>query len=238
MQTATVCNDKTAAAPDSQSPAEALMARYKRVDLAEHGLFRTLRSRPFDHRAVWLVLTNLHMASRDVVRWLANLVANVDDDRIRAVLARQLYDESGQGDYERRHGVLFEQLLTAIEPWRPQDFSGSLLEPGRRLRTAAAALFLAPGGYPGIGLSMIGEIFAEQFDHLVGEQIRRQHDIPLPAWLTAHEQLEAGHVDDSTVIARLLPNSGADLEAAIRGADSGAKAFFAFLDELHELCFG
>lgn len=217
-------------------PAEAFAERYAAVHIDEHPLFRRLRAEPFKASALWLILANLREASAEFVRWLSAITAGVDDDRIRSVLARQLNDELGKGDYDNRHSVLFAKTLEDIAPWRPAQFTPLMLEPGRALRAQLTEYFLSPDAYEGVGASMIGEICAEQFDRLVAEQMRRQHESGPSAWVDAHEELEEGHASDSVRLARLIP-AGAASAAAERGADGTLKAFMLFLDKLYAICF-
>lgn len=227
---------KEAQGAGAAEPVEVFTRLYDTVKVKEHPLFRRLRAEPFNPPALWLVLANLREASADFVRWLSAVTAGVDDDRIRSVLARQLNDELGKGDYERRHTLLFTKTLEDIASWRPAQFVPSMLGPGRGLRAQLGEYFLSPDAYRGVGASMIGEVCAEQFDTLIAEQMRRKGELGASSWVVAHEEIEAGHAEDSTKLARLI-STGKAFDSAAQGAEDTLKAFMLFLDKLNALCF-
>jgi pyrroloquinoline quinone (PQQ) biosynthesis protein C len=224
---------------NSVTPMEALMLRYEAVSVADHPFFQRLRTEPFNAGVLWLLLVNIHEGARDFVMWLADLTARIGDNRIRSVLAKQLNDELGDGDFTRIHAVLFDQLLAGIECWRPPQFVDEMIQPGRNLGLGLTAQFLSPDPYQGVGAAMVTEIYAKKFDLCVGSEMRRQNDIKPEAltWLNVHEQLELEHAADSHNLALLIPDQGSAPKAVQHGAEATWHIFWVFLDDLHRLCF-
>src|SRR5438046_1293140 len=73
----------------------------------------------------------------------AGLVARVDHDGMRSILAKQLNDELGNGDPARAHRVLFQNMLADLEPFAPPGARDAmLLAPGRRFAEALAHNYL------------------------------------------------------------------------------------------------
>src|SRR5262249_17988264 len=67
---------------------------------------------------LWRMLANFQISiSANFARWLAGIVARVDDDRIRCILADQLNDELGRGTFERAHVQLFARMMEGLAPF-------------------------------------------------------------------------------------------------------------------------
>ncbi len=214
-------------------PAEAIVAEYEQVEVSEHAFFVGLRGRPVDLGAIWVLMANLRAGiSRDFVVWLAQTVARVDDRRIGSLLAKQLNDELGHGDFGQIHSVLLDRFVAGLEPWRPGNVRDEMLLPGRRLAEQATVLFRAPDPFEAVGALVVGEIFAKKMDRCVGDEIRRQEALSAETltWLTVHEVLEVDHADDSGELAALVPNVMPILEATWRGATAQWRILWDFLD--------
>jgi pyrroloquinoline quinone (PQQ) biosynthesis protein C len=215
------------------APAEAIVDVYERREVSSHSFFVGLRARSVDLQAIWVLVANLRAGiSRDFVIWVAETIARVDDRRIASLLAKQLNDELGSGDFAEIHSVLLDRFLLGLEPWRPHGSDDAILWPGRRLADRGNQLFAGPNAYEAIGALMVGEIFAKKMDHCLGDEIRRQNAISVHAlhWLTIHEVLEVDHADDSRDLAKLVPADEAVLAAAWRGATAQWQALWEFLD--------
>jgi hypothetical protein len=137
-------------------PAEELVRRYEEASLGEHPYFQRLACEPVDMSRLWRLIANgreaivLHFSRR-----LANVVARTEDERIRSMLAKQLNDELGNGDFAKAHRPLFDRLLAGLDPWRPQEITPDTLAPAHELGLRLEAIFYDPEPYLGIGASLV-----------------------------------------------------------------------------------
>jgi pyrroloquinoline quinone (PQQ) biosynthesis protein C len=226
----------TPAAP----PARSIVSQYQALEVADHPFFRDLRARPVDHQALWLLMANLRAGiSRDFVGWLATAIAHVQDRRIGSLIAKQLDDELGHGDFAEIHSTLLDRFVEALSRWRWRALTEpALLAPGKKMGLEMGALFNdAQEPYEAVGALIVGEIFAEKMDRCVGDEVRRQTALSNDEirWLTVHEVLETEHAGDSEALAALIPESGSALAATWRGARSQWSLLWSFLDEVHSL---
>lgn len=223
---------------DEPLPAEEIVERYHRYDLARHPYFARLARGPLDLGAVWVLVANLREGiSAHFVRWLAKTIERIDDRRISSLLAKQLNDELGNGDFERIHSVLLDRFVSELSQWRPSGTDDDLLRAGRRMADACGRPFAANEPYEGVGALVVGEVFAEKMDLCLADQMRRQSAVSKDAlaWLDLHEKLEHDHAQDSTELAVLIPKEEAVLVAAWRGAAHQWEALWQFLDDVHDI---
>lgn len=217
---------------------EDIVRQYEGAHVAGHPLFVDLASRSVDLSALWVLIANLHAGiSQNFVPWLAKTIARLEDRRISSLLAKQLNDELGNGDFAEIHSALLQRFVDGLGPWRPAGSDQDLLWPGIRLGQEGNRLFDADDPYEPLGALMIGEVFAKKMDRCLGEEIRRQNAVPADAlrWLVIHESLEVDHADDSLVLARLIPTSGTSLRATSRGAQTQWQLLWEFLDGVHSV---
>jgi pyrroloquinoline quinone (PQQ) biosynthesis protein C len=216
-----------------------VVERHEHDSLANHPYFRRLRREPVDLGKLWLLMANFRVALIEgFPRMLSSLTARVDDDRLRCVLAKQLNDELGDGDFERAHKGLFMRLLDGLEPWKPARVDEAHLAPGHALRRALEHLYMEADPYEGVGASLLVEVYGKQVDMFLGDEFRRQSavDPASLAWLHLHEVLEQDHAGESQSLARLIPD-GAPCAAAVRGAYAIAEATRAYFDAMYALSF-
>ncbi len=232
---------------DALEPAEAIVQRYEHdVLLADHPFLRRLAREPVHLGHLWLIVANFWEAIvHDFPSRLAHVLARVDDDRVRCIIAKQLNDELGEGDYARAHKPMYRTLLDALEPHRLPGGSGTLLAPGREFGRRLHQHLFADDPEEATGALMMIEIYGKQTDLRLGEEFRRQDVIGGDAtrWLRLHELLEVDHAEDSLRLARLLPRPGHGgesdraLAAAWRGAQGVVAASMAYFTALYEVCY-
>jgi pyrroloquinoline quinone (PQQ) biosynthesis protein C len=223
---------------ETLAQARDIVARFERLSVAQHPLFVSLSRDVVDMSTLWLLMANLRAGiSRDFVIWLALTIARVEDRRIGSLLAKQLDDELGKGDVEAIHSTLLDHFVDALARWRIEGAEQRLLSPGHKLLEEARAPFYAEDPYEAVGALIVGEIFANKMDRCLGDQIRRQGALSEKelTWLTLHETLEANHAEDSGELAQFVPEGGAALAAAWRGADAQWASLWRFLDRVHAL---
>jgi pyrroloquinoline quinone (PQQ) biosynthesis protein C len=216
--------------------AEAIVDEYEELEVAAHPFFVELRSRPVDLGAVWLLMANLATGiSRDFVIWLAQTIVRVEDRRIASLLAKQLNDELGSGQFDQIHSTLLQNFIVGLEPWRVAAFGEDALAPGRRLASQGSLLFRTGEVYTALGALMVGEVFAKKMDICVGTEIRRQSALSADVltWLRIHETLEVDHADDSRQLAVLIPETEAAVVESRAGAAAQWRLLWGFLDDVH-----
>jgi pyrroloquinoline quinone (PQQ) biosynthesis protein C len=225
----------TPAAPHARN----IVSEHHAREVADHPFFRDLRAGPVDHQALWLLMANLRAGiSRNFVVWLATTIAHVQDRRIGSLIAKQLDDELGHGDFAEIHSTLLDRFVEALSRWRWHGLAErALLAPGKKMGLEMGALFNAQHPYEAVGALIVGEIFAEKMDRCVGDEVRRQSALSSDEirWLTVHEVLETDHAADSDALAILVPDSGPALAATWRGARSQWDLLWRFLDDVHSL---
>jgi DMATS type aromatic prenyltransferase len=230
---------KAAPRPAPQSATE-IVRRFEEEPLSDHPFFRRLRREPPNLAALWKLMVNAEIAPiRDFARNLAQVVARVDDNRVRSILAHQLNDELGHGKFEERaHSQLFKKMVAALERFRPPGVDvEALTAPGRKLAAALHDIYFTPDGWHGVGATMVIEIFGKQVDITVGDQFRRQKEVDPKSleWLNLHEELELDHASESFDLAALVPPEA--LPSVWRGAERVWLAADAFFHEVYEVCW-
>jgi pyrroloquinoline quinone (PQQ) biosynthesis protein C len=229
------------APPRRPRTAPELVTWYENVEkCADHPLFRRLEREPPAVLPLWAILANNWVAVGDrFPRWLAALVARVDDDRVRSILAKQLDDELGHGDPTKAHRVLFQRMLADLEPYAAPGDRTALMAPGRRFAQGLAHSYLEKPQLEAIGGTLIAEVYGKQVDQVIGSLLRRQRDVDPESltWLVLHETLEEAHADESLELAEMLPCDAASQAAACRGATELAGLGFRYFDDLYEVLF-
>lgn len=226
--------------PRETAPAILIVQEYEAKDVAAHPLFQRLRAEPVNLEALWFLVANMNTGiSPNFVRWLGLTIARLPDYRVASLIAKQLDDELGRGDFQAIHSVLLERFVSGLAQWRPERAGENLLRAGERLGERSSAVFESAEPYEAVGGLMVAEIFAKKMDICLGEEIRRQ-DLVAPEalrWLEIHEVLEVDHAEDSSSLAVLVPTEGAALSATWRGARGLWDAMWSFLDEVEQLAF-
>lgn len=223
-----------------RSPVQ-LVHRYETVErVPDHPLFRRLAREPAAVAPLWTILANNWVAVGDrFPRWLAHLVARVEHDGMRSILAKQLNDELGDGDPTRAHRVLFQTMLADLEPYAPHGDRDALLGPGRRFAEGLAHNYLERPWLEAVGGTLVAEVYGKQVDQAIGALLRRQRDVD-PAsltWLVLHETLEQEHASEAIDLARMTPPSPDACAAMCRGAEQLAALGMRYFDDLYEVVF-
>ena len=98
--------------PGAPRQAESLVRHFELVErIAEHPLFERLAREQPAVAPLWTILANNWVGIGDAFpTWLASLIARLDRDDMRSILAKQLDDELGNGDPKKAHRVLFRRM--------------------------------------------------------------------------------------------------------------------------------
>jgi DMATS type aromatic prenyltransferase len=227
--------------PSRPRTAPDLVRWYENVErCTDHPLFQRLAREPAAIEPLWTILANNWVAVGDrFPRWLAALVARVDDDRVRSVLAKQLDDELGRGDPTQAHRVLFQKMLADLEPYAPAGDRDVLVVPGRRFAQGLARNYLEKPELEALGGTLVAEVYGKQVDQVVGNLLRRQHTLD-PAkltWLVLHETLEEEHANESLELAEMMSADPTTQAAVCRGAEELAALGMRYFDDIYEVVF-
>jgi hypothetical protein len=222
-------------APPPPSPSQ-LAQRCEAEPVTDHPFFLRLRREPAHAGRATTLVANLRVALVDELpRMLSSVVARVEDDRIRCLLARQLDDELGNGDWNRARRALFARLEDALAPARAMeaDAGPPVLAPGHALHVALGRIYVGADAYQGVGATLVLDAYSEQLRRFVGDELGRLASVDASslAWLSSPARQEG------QALAALVPG-GAPSDAAVRGARAAAAAVRACFDGLYELCFG
>ncbi len=214
-----------------------VVAQHERWSLIEHPYFRRLRREPVSLARLWLLMANFERAIiRDFPRRLASLTARAPTDEIRAVLADQLHDELGHGDFSRAHKGLFAKLMRGIEAH--QSDAPDALSAAAGLSGALELEYVESDPWFGVGASLLVEVFGMQVDCFINDEFARQAEVsgaPLE-WLKLHSELEVDHAGDSVRVAAMIP-AGAPEVRAVAGAEHISRAASAFFSRLYAITF-
>jgi DMATS type aromatic prenyltransferase len=217
---------------------EEMACHYEEHSLTHHPFFQRLQREQVNPQHLWLLVMNIRETATNFTRRLANIVAGIDDERIRCLLAKQLNDELGNGDVERIHRKLFDRLMTAIEPWRIESRPENMLMPGQEISDLFEEIYLHSNPYVGVGSIIVAEIYAKQFDICLGNELRKTNvDRAEIKWVTIHEELEIEHANESILLARFVADSEEGVIAARQGIEKTRLASWRFLDGLYRLCY-
>jgi len=234
--------DRRFSAPKRPARAEDMVHWLETVErCTDHPLFRRLAREPAAVTPIWTILANNWVGIGDrFPRWLAALVARVEDDRVRSVLAKQLDDELGHGDPASAHRLLFQRMLADLEPYAPPLAERErLVAPGRRLAKGLAESYLERPELEAIGGTLVAEVFGKQVDQVIGDLLRRQSELDVNrlTWLVLHETLEVDHADESLALAAMTPPDPAAHAAVCRGAENFVHLGMRYFDDIYEVLF-
>jgi DMATS type aromatic prenyltransferase len=222
-----------------EEPIERLVEFYEQQPLSLHPFFQRSSRESVNVQHMWLMFTNIYGGlSQHFPRRLAHVVASIEDEAIRAMLAEQLYEELGGGDPTRTHRRLFLKLLEALAPWKPANVTPEMDRPAARLSESLEAIYFDSQPYVGVGASIVIELLGKQVDIFIANQFRRQQAVGMASleWLTLHETLELDHADESMRMAQLI-RSESDRAAARKGGQAVHAAGWGFFDDMYALCF-
>jgi DMATS type aromatic prenyltransferase len=226
-------------ARQTQSSLEELVLHYEDHALTYHPFFQRLHREPVNPQYLWLLIMNIRETATNFTRRLANILARIEDDRIRCILAKQLNDELGNGNIERIHCKLFDRLMATVEPWQMEPFTEKLLIPGTEFSNNFEEIYLDSNPYVGVGAMIVSEIYAKQFDICLGNELRRTNvDRAGIKWVTIHEELEVEHADESFLLASFVTDSEESIVAAKRGIEKTCLTAWTFLNQLYRICYG
>jgi DMATS type aromatic prenyltransferase len=215
-----------------------MVGHHEKYSLVYHPFFQRLEREPLNLQHIWLFFTNIQEWVTHFTPRLASIIARIDDERIRCILAHQLNDEMGNGDVDRIHSKLFEHFLTTIEPWRMEHFTDEMLILGKEFSKCLEDIYLDPNPYVGMGGTIVMEIYGKQFDLWLGQELRNADvDLSKLTWLTLHEKMEIEHANESLLLAQFIDDSSYGVVATREGMNRACVTSWNFLNGLYKTCY-
>ncbi len=213
---------------------------YEASSIANHPFLQRLQREPVNIGHLWMLFVNGREGIvSHFTRRLASVVGRIDDEHIQCILTKQLNEELGNGNIAHVHRKLFDRLILALEPHKPQAVSENILAPGQELSQQLEVLYSDPNAYIGVGAAIMMEICGKQIDGVMAKEFmtRTNMDRSSLLWLHIHEEVEIEHTDEALELARLIGNSDGDKEAARQGAEMTATAMWSFFNGMYRVCF-
>ena len=232
----TIATSQTARALPSL---EKMVWHYKVNSVENHPFFQRLHREPANLTNLWLLFANFQEGIvAHFTRRLALVVAYINDDRIRCVLAKQLNEELGNGDVSHIHQIMFDRFISGLEPHQPELITTEMLAPGAKLSQSLEALYSDPNPYTGVGAAILMEIRGEQRDEIVNQELARTTlDSSVSSWFYLHGELEADHADEVMNLARQIDNSDGDKAAVLQGLERTSDVLWDFCNGMYRVCF-
>ena len=218
---------------------EKMVWHYRNLSVEDHPFFQRLHREPANLTNLWLLFANFQEGIVDhFTRRLALVVAYIDDEYIRCVLAKQLNEELGNGDVSQIHRKIFDRLTHALAPYKPEHVTTEMLLPGSRLSQDLEALYSDPNPYIGVGAAILMEVRGEQRDEIVNKELARTElDSSVLSWFYLHGELEIGHADEIIKLAHQIDNSDGDKAAVLQGLEMTSDVLWDFCNGMYRTCF-
>ncbi|WP_310418523.1 tryptophan dimethylallyltransferase family protein [Chamaesiphon sp. OTE_8_metabat_110] len=212
---------------------------YKDNSVESHPFFQRLHREPANLTSLWLLFANFQEGIvSHFTRRLALVVAHIDDEHIRCILAKQLNEELGNGDVSQIHRKIFDRLTLALEPYKPQLITTEMLLPGHKLSQSLEALYSDPNPYIGVGAAILMEVRGEQRDEIVNKELARTTlDNSVLSWFYLHGELEVGHADEIMKLAHHIDDSNGDKAGVMQGLELTSAALWDFCNGMYRACF-
>jgi DMATS type aromatic prenyltransferase len=220
---------------------EETVLHYKTNSVGDHPFFQRLHREPAKLTNLWLLFANFQEGIvSHFTRRLALVVAYIDHEYIRCILANQLNEELGNGDISQIHRKIFDQLTLALEPYKPQLTTQEMLAPGSKLSQCLEALYSDSNPYIGVGAAIVMEVRGEQRDEIVTKElVRTTLDSSVLSCFYRHGELETEHADEVMQLARMIDNSDGDMDksAVLQGLEMTSDALWDFCNGMYRVCY-
>lgn len=203
--------------------------------IAEHMLLRAIGEGKADTRAIYNILANGRDIATTAPSWFEALIDRAPNAAFKALLARQLDDELGHGDVERRFSVRLDRLLSALEPM-VGSIDSRELEPGRNLLRNVRLCLFDPSFYASLGALVAAKYRSEEFGTWLEIVMRQQPRIAGSrySWVTEFADIQAHHTTVGEFLLAVMTSKTQRAEAS-RGAREFDACLWACMDEMLQL---
>jgi len=202
--------------------------------LAEHKFLRAIDEHHNDLRLVQCLLANTRNVTAAEPSWSMGLIERASNPAFQSQLARQLNDELGRGDPDRRHLVRVDRILSNIEAHvGPISDPDQELQPGRQWQKNVEPCFCDPSFHACVGALLASKYRSEELGVWL-DTVLQQHcdsDTYIHRWLVEHADIEAGHAAACESLLVLI-SSEAERREAIRGALAFDGCIWKFLSDV------
>jgi len=176
----------------------------------------------------------------DIPKLLATLISMTTNYDFRAKLVPQLYDELGSGNLDMIHVKLIGKLLNALKPYSKvaEKDKQKLNDAYQELNLVFQDLFNPKEFYYGLGVAISNELIVQPIFEYFKEIIFNSDKNFLKEdliWLTAHDELESGHIEDTIELANLIEPQSEGLKIAAKTALELYNHFWEFFDVVNEI---
>ncbi len=218
---------------------EEMVWYYRNLSVEDHPFFQRLHREPANLTNLWLLFANFQEGIVDhFTRRLALVVAHIDNEYIRCILAHQLNEELGNGDVSKIHRKIFDRLKFALDAYKPEVITSEMLAPAYQLSQRLELLSTDPNPYTGVGSAIMMELRGEQRDRIVTQElVRTTLESSVKSWFYLHGEIEAGHVDEVVELARKIDDSDGDKEAVLQGLKITSDVLWDLCDGMYRVCF-
>ncbi len=218
---------------------EAAVKNLQIDSMGDYPFFQRLHREPVNLTHLWLLFANgQEGVVNHFTRRLALVVAHIDSEHIRCILAKQLNEELGNGDISQVHRKIFEGLILSLESYKPQSITEEMLAPGRKLSQRLELLYSDPNPYIGLGAAILMEIRGKQRDEIVDKELVRTN-VPRSSLSSfyLHKEIEMVHTEEVIDLACLIDNSDGDKSAVLQGLEMTSNALWDFCNGMYRACF-
>lgn len=232
----TVTTSTTMAAKPVITSGKELAAFFTTNSIAEHPFFK----RPDNHHLGYISVIMENGRELDITGFLARLISIADNIEVRCKLVPQLYDELGCGNSQNIHIKLIGRYLNAVKPYcnvHPDDLQ-KLEDAYVKLGITYRRLFKESSYYEALGVAVANELVVQPiFEYLKDVTLNSNHPLNPDdlLWITSHNELEEGHVEDSFELAALIPADKQSLTSAMDAAYELYTGIWNFFDTVNEI---
>jgi pyrroloquinoline quinone (PQQ) biosynthesis protein C len=218
---------------------EQIVLHYRTLSVEDHPFFQRLHREPVNLTNLWLLFANFQEGIVDhFTRRLALVVAHIDSEYIRCILAHQLNEELGNGDVSKIHRKIFDRLKFALDAYKPEVITTEMLIPAYTLSQRLEEIYTDTNPYIGVGAAIMMELVGEQRDKIVTKElVRTTFDDSVKSWFYLHGQIEADHVDEVMTLACQLDSADGDKDAVLQGLNITYDALWGLCNGMYRVCF-
>lgn len=229
-----------------QFPFEPIKELKHGAEIVDYFLQHEITSHPFfgDKKRFNIAYVNLILENGrelDITGFLARTISMTNNFEVRCALVPQLYDELGGGKPEKLHILHIAKLLNSISPYvkisseadkiKIKDAYGELTQ-------VYKDLFFSDKFNTCIGVAIANEIVVQPIFDYIKQNVQlniKLFDKEDIIWVTAHDELEEDHVEDTKHLSSIISQSPKDLSEVFDSGFVLLSSFWKFFDVLNTI---
>ncbi len=216
------------------------------TEIVDYFLQNEIDSHPFfsDDKRFNIAYVNLILENGrelDITGFLARTISMTNNFEIRCALVPQLYDELGGGNPEKLHIFHIAKFLNSISPFvkiSNESDKAKLNDAYSELTKVYKNLFFSDNFNTCIGVAIANEIIVQPIFDYIKENVQLNIDLLDKediVWVTAHDELEEDHVEDTKHLSSIISQSPEDLREVFNAGFVLMSAFWTFFDVLNAI---